>query len=70
MYGVMGCVVRPSMGRGGVKVEGKGKDLRVETTRLNNLGWMESGGDLLLSFVLVGSLLYVNSNIIGFLFGA
>ena len=38
---------------GGVKVEGKCKDGRVETTILKNLGGIESGGGLLLSFVVI-----------------
>ena len=61
------CWVVPSVrgGGGGVKVEGKGKDGRVETTRPKNLGRIEFGGGLLLS----GGLRYGNSNIIDFLFG-
>ena len=37
-----------------VKVEVKGKYVRVETTRLKNLGGVESGGRLLLSYAVDG----------------
>ena len=56
VYGVLGCVVRPG---GGVavmvaaKVEGKIKDVRLETTRLKNLGGIKYEGDLLSPFVVV-----------------
>ena len=40
--------------RGGVKMEGKGKDVRVKTTRMKNLGGIKSEGGLLSSFVVVG----------------
>ena len=56
MYGLMGCVVRPVVGRGGgggMKVEGKGKDGRAETTRLKKICGIKSGGGLLSSFVLI-----------------
>ena len=61
-------VVRPVGGEGGLKVEGKGKDGRVETTRLKKLGGNESGVGFLPSFFL-GGLWCGNSNIIAFLFG-
>ena len=51
VYGVLGCVV--CQGGGGVKVEGKCKDGKLETTRLKNLGGIKSEGGLLLSFVVV-----------------
>ena len=47
---MLGYVVRPVGGEGGLKVEGKGKDGRVETTRLKKLGGNESGVGFLLSF--------------------
>ena len=58
-------VVLSVKGGGGVKVEGKGKDGRVETTRLRNIGGVESGGGLLS----LGDLRYGNYNIIYLLFG-
>ena len=45
---MLGCVIRPGV-CGGVKVEGKSKDGRVDTMRLKNLGGIESGGGVLSS---------------------
>ena len=57
------------VGVGAVKVEVKRKDGNVKTTRLKNLGEIESGGGLVLLFVFWGGLRYGNSNTIAFLFG-
>ena len=54
--------------RGG-GVESKGKDGRVEKTRLKNLAKIESGEVCCLCLLSLGGLRYVNSNIITFLFG-
>ena len=80
VYGVLGCAVCP--GGGGVNVEGKGKDGRVETTRLKNVGGIKYEGgllswffcfpgicSLLSSFVVFGGMRYGNSNTTTFLFG-
>ena len=57
LYGVLGCVVHPGRGGGGVEVEGKGKDGRVDTTRIQKLGSITSGGGFLSLFVVVGGYL-------------
>ena len=51
LYGELGCVVYL---RGGVNVEGRGKDGRVEKTRLKNLDGTKSEGGVLSSFFVVG----------------